>query len=68
MSIVPPIQKSGEGSVVVQGSILQSCLQTGKHWIVNTGLAIDHECILEDDEHALTRCQITWQCGSGEGS
>ena len=46
-AIVSPYAKIGEGSVVMQGSILQSCCQTGKHCIVNTGAAIDHECILE---------------------
>ena len=60
-AIVSPYAKIGEGSVVMQGSILQSCCQTGKHCIVNTGAVIDHECILKT-MYMFTHATL-WQCG-----
>ena len=49
----------------MQGSILQSCCQTGKHCIVNTGAAIDHECILEDYVHVSPHAHYVamWKWG-----
>lgn len=63
-----PLCKIGEGSVVMQGSILQSCCQTGKHCIVNTGAAIDHECILEDYVHVSPHATLCGNVEVGEGS
>ena len=67
-AIVSPYTKIGEGSVVMQGSILQSCCQTGKHCIVNTGAAIDHECILEDYVHVSPHATLCGNVEVGEGS
>ena len=66
-AIVSPYTKIGEGSVVMQGSILQSCCQTGKHCIVNTGAAIDHECILEDYVHVSPHATLCGNVEVGEG-
>ena len=52
----------------MQGSILQSCCQTGKHCIVNTGAAIDHECILEDYVHVSPHATLCGNVEVGEGS
>ena len=67
-AIVSPYAKIGEGSVIMQGSILQSCCQTGKHCIVNTGAAIDHECILEDYVHVSPHATLCGNVQVGEGS
>lgn len=37
-----------DGSVVMQGAIIQSCASVGKHCIVNTGASIGHECLIGD--------------------
>lgn len=43
-------------------------LQTGKHCIVNTGAAIDHECILEDYVHVSPHATLCGNVEVGEGS
>ena len=39
-AIVSPRVRIGEGSVVMQGAIIQSCAEIGKHCIVNTGASV----------------------------
>lgn len=41
----------GEGSVVMQGSLIQACAVVGKHCIVNTGASVDHDCMIGDYVH-----------------
>lgn len=38
----------GEGSQILQRSVIQIGTKVGKHCIVNTAASIDHDCILED--------------------
>ena len=33
------------GTVVMQGAIVQSSVKIGKHCIINTGASIDHDCL-----------------------
>ena len=67
-AIVSPLAKIGEGSVIMQGGILQSCCQVGKHCIVNTGAAIDHECVLEDYVHVSPNATLCGNVHVGEGT
>lgn len=46
LSIVSEFADIGEGSVVMQGSIIQVCAQVGRHCIINTGASVDHELSL----------------------
>jgi len=43
--------KIGDGSVVLQGSIIQRDTLIGSHVIVNTSASIDHDCIIRDYVH-----------------
>jgi sugar O-acyltransferase (sialic acid O-acetyltransferase NeuD family) len=43
--------KIGDGSVILQGSIIQRSTVIGKHVIVNTSASIDHDCIISDYVH-----------------
>lgn len=43
--------KIGNGSVVLQGSIIQRDTLIGSHVIVNTSASIDHDCIIRDYVH-----------------
>ena len=36
-----------EGTVVMQGAIIQTGVYVGKHCIINTGASVDHECVIE---------------------
>ena len=58
----------GEGSVIMQGAILQSCVCVGRHCIVNTGASVDHECVLEDFVHVSPHCTLCGNVHVGEGA
>lgn len=58
----------GEGSVVMQGSIIQSCTRIGRHCIINTGASVDHDCILDDYVHISPHATICGEITIGEGS
>ena len=47
-AIISKYVSVGEGSVVMQGAIIQSDAKIGKHCIIKTCTAIDHECEIGD--------------------
>lgn len=57
-----------EGSVVMQGTIIQSCAKIGKHCIINTGASVDHECLIEDFVHISPHCTLCGNVSVGEGT
>lgn len=67
-AIVSPRAEIGEGSVVMQGSIIQSCARIGKHCIVNTGASVGHDVKLGDFVHVASHATITGGVTIGEGT
>lgn len=67
-AIVSPSAEIGEGSVVMQGAILQTCVSVGRHCIVNTGASVDHECILGDYVHLSPHSTLCGNVHVGEGT
>jgi sugar O-acyltransferase (sialic acid O-acetyltransferase NeuD family) len=57
-----------EGTVVMQGAIIQSCVETGKHCIINTGASVDHDCLIEDFVHISPHTTLCGNVSIGEGS
>lgn len=57
-----------EGSVVMQGAIIQSCAKIGKHCIINTGASVDHECLIENFVHISPHCTLCGNVSVGEGT
>lgn len=57
-----------EGTVVMQGAIIQSGVCIGKHCIINTGASIDHECLIEDYVHISPHCTLCGNVQIGEGT
>ncbi|NDA64217.1 MAG: acetyltransferase [Chitinophagia bacterium] len=51
----------GDGSVILQGSVIQRDTIIGKHVIVNTASSIDHDCTIGDYVHISPGATI---CGS----
>jgi sugar O-acyltransferase (sialic acid O-acetyltransferase NeuD family) len=47
-AVVFPSVTIGPGSVVFAGSVLNSCARLGAHVVVNTGVVVEHDCVLED--------------------
>lgn len=67
-AIISPTVGIGEGSVVMQGAIIQACTTVGRHCIVNTGASVDHECKIEDFVHISPHCTLCGNVEVGEGS
>lgn len=57
-----------EGTVVMQGVIIQTCVTIGKHCIINTGSSIDHDCKLKDFVHVAPHATLSGAVEVGEGS
>lgn len=67
-AISSPAASVGEGTVVMQGAIIQSCSEIGKHCIINTGASVDHECVLEDYVHISPHATLCGNVHVGEGT
>lgn len=67
-SVLSPYAHVGEGTVVMQGAIIQSDVVVGKHCIVNTGATIDHECQIEDYVHVSPNATLCGNVKVGEES
>lgn len=67
-AILSPYSKIGEGSVVMQGVILQSDVTIGKHCIINTGASVDHECVIGNFVHISPHATLCGNVKVGEGS
>lgn len=67
-AVISPYASISEGTVVMQGAIIQSCAEIGKHCIINTGASVDHECIIEDFVHISPHATLCGNVHVGEGS
>lgn len=67
-AVVSPSAKIGEGTVVMQGSVIQADVTIGKHCIVNTKASIDHECEIEDFVHVAPGSTISGNVHIGSGT
>lgn len=57
-----------DGSVVMQGAIVQSSASVGWHCIINTAASVDHDCLLEDFVHISPNATLCGNVFVGEGS
>ena len=67
-AVVSPRAKIGEGTVVMQGAIIQTCVEIGKHCIINTGASVDHECKIGDYVHIAPRATLSGDIEVGDGT
>ena len=67
-AVVSPRATIDEGSVVMQGAIVQSCAKIGKHCIVNTAASVDHDCEIRDFVHVAPHATVLGGVKVGEGS
>lgn len=68
LAIVSPSAKIGDGTVVMQGAIIQSDTRIGRHCIINSGASIDHECVIADYVHISPHSTLCGNVHIGEGS
>lgn len=57
-----------EGTVVMQGAIIQSCTKIGRHCIINTGTSVDHDCQIDDFVHLSPHVTLCGGVSVGEGT
>jgi len=58
----------GEGTVVMQGAVIQSGVSIGNHCIINTAASVDHDCIIDDYVHISPNATLCGAVSMGEGS
>lgn len=67
-AVVSPRSLIDDGTVVMQGAIVQSCAKIGKHCIVNTGASVEHDCEIGDFVHVAPHATVLGGVKVGEGS
>lgn len=67
-AIVSPRATIGDGTVVMQGAIIQSSSKIGNHCIINTGASVGHDVQLGDFVHVASHATITGGAVIGEGT
>ena len=67
-AVVSPRSTLDEGTIVMQGAIVQSCAKVGKHCIINTGASVDHDCEIGDFVHVAPHATVLGGVKVGEGS
>ena len=67
-AIISPPVTVVEGTVIMQGAVIQTEVKIGKHCIINTKASIDHECLIGDYVHIATGCTISGDVYIGEGT
>ena len=58
----------GEGTVIMQGAVLQVEVEVGNHSIINTACSIDHECKIANFVHISPNSTLCGNVQVGEGS
>lgn len=67
-AILSPRCDIAEGTVVMQGAIIQSSSKIGKHCIINTSATVDHDCLVDDFVHISPHATLCGNVSVGEGS
>lgn len=67
-AIISPRATVNDGTVIMQGAIVQSCANIGCHCILNTGSFVGHDVKLSDFVHVAPRATITGNVEVGECS
>lgn len=68
LAVISDTVSIDEGTVVMQGVIIQSDASIGKHCIINTGASVDHECVIEDFVHISPHATLCGNVTIGEGT
>lgn len=65
-AIISPRARIEDGTVIMQGAIVQSCASIGKHCVVNTGASVGHDVTLSDYVHVAPQAVVTGNVQVGE--
>jgi sugar O-acyltransferase (sialic acid O-acetyltransferase NeuD family) len=67
-ALVSPNSRLGEGSMILQRSIIQAKTEVGRHVIVNTAAQVDHDCLIGDFAHIAPGAILCGAVSVGEGA
>jgi sugar O-acyltransferase (sialic acid O-acetyltransferase NeuD family) len=67
-TIISPKAFIGEGTVILQGAIVQSAAKVGRHVLVNTAASIDHDNEIGDYAHISPHATLCGHVKVGEGT
>lgn len=67
-AIISKYASIGEGSVVMQGGIVQAGAEIGAHCIINTNSSVDHDCKISDFVHVASGATVCGEVAIGECS
>lgn len=67
-AIISEYTSLGEGTVVMHGVVIQSCVSIGRHCIINTTASVDHDCSIDDYVHISPNATLCGAVSVGEGS
>jgi len=57
-----------QGTVVMPGTIINTCSQIGEHCIINSGAIIEHDCVINNFVHIAPNATLCGGITIGEGS
>ena len=66
--IIDSSVKLGNGSMLIQGAIIQVNAIIGDHVIINTNATIDHDCIIGDFVHVAPSATLCGHVSVGDGT
>jgi sugar O-acyltransferase (sialic acid O-acetyltransferase NeuD family) len=67
-AICSPFSSVGNGSMILQGAIIQAQTAIGNHVIVNTGARVDHDNVIGDYVHIAPGAVLCGTVQVGEGA
>lgn len=67
-AVLSPSVQISEGTVVMAGALINAESIIGKHCIINTGVSVDHECVVEDFVHVSPHATLCGNVHIGEGT
>lgn len=67
-SYVSPLASIGEGSIVMNGSVINAKTRIGKNCIINTNAVVEHEVIIESNVHIAPNATILGNVKIKEGT
>jgi sugar O-acyltransferase (sialic acid O-acetyltransferase NeuD family) len=67
-TIISAKSSIGEGTVILQGAIVQSAAKVGRHVLVNTAASIDHDNEIGDYVHVSPHATLCGHVKVGEGT
>jgi sugar O-acyltransferase (sialic acid O-acetyltransferase NeuD family) len=67
-SFCDKIVELGNGSIILQGAIVQRDSKIGEHVIINTSSSIDHDCVVGDFVHLSPGARLAGGVYVGEGT